>query len=156
MLMTASGEASAIAVRLAGPGDAAAMAAIHATCFDRGWDEAAMASFITGLGCLSLLASRAQSGPPEGILVARKAGDEAEILTLAVHPDCRRAGLARALVEAAMAHLRAAGATRVFLEVDEANAAAGALYRAFGAVEVGRRCRYYEHGANAVIFSLAL
>jgi len=154
--MIASGEIPAGNLRLAGPGDAVTMAAIHAACFAQGWDAAAMGQFIAGPGCLSLLASRAQSGPVEGFLIARKASDEAEILTLAVHPDCRRAGLGRALVEAAMARLQAAGATRLFLEVDEANSAACAIYRALGGVEVGRRCRYYGHGADAIIFSLAL
>lgn len=143
-------------LRLAAPGDAAVLAAIHAACFARGWDQDSMAQFISGPGCLVLVASRAQSGPVDGFLIARKAGDEAEILTLAVHPACRRAGLARALVEMAMTRLSAAGAQKLFLEVDEANAPARALYRRFGAEEVGHRRRYYEHGADAVIFSLAL
>ena len=30
------------------------------------------------------------------------------------------------------------------------------LYQSLGAVAVGRRPRYYEHGADADIFSLAL
>jgi len=156
MLTAVSADASAVDLRLATPGDAAVLAAIHAACFARGWDQDSMARFISGPGCLVLVASRAQSGPIEGFLIARKAEDEAEILTLAVHPECRRAGLARALVETAMARLRAAGAARLFLEVDEANAPARALYRSFGAEQVGRRRRYYEHGADAVIFSLAL
>jgi ribosomal-protein-alanine N-acetyltransferase len=147
---------TALDLRLAAPGDAAALAAIHAACFARGWDQDSMAQFISGPGCLVLVASRAQSGPVEGFLIARKAEDEAEILTLAVHPACRRAGLARALIEMAMTRLSAAGAQKLFLEVDEANAPARALYRSFGAEEVGRRRRYYEHGADAVIFSLAL
>jgi [ribosomal protein S18]-alanine N-acetyltransferase len=156
MLTAVSEHASAVDLRLATPGDAAVLAAIHAASFARGWDQESMAQFISGPGCLVLLASRAPSGPVEGFVIARKADDEAEILTLAVHPDCRRAGLARALVETAIDRLRAAGAARLFLEVDEANAPARALYRSFGAKEVGRRCRYYEHGADAVIFSLAL
>jgi ribosomal-protein-alanine N-acetyltransferase len=156
MLTAVSGQAAAVYLRLAAPGDAAVLAAIHAACFARGWDRDAMAQFISGPGCLVLLASQVKSGPVEGFVIARKAEDEAEILTLAVHPDCRRAGLARALVEKAIARLRAAGAARLFLEVDEANAPACALYMSLGAEEVGRRCRYYEHGADAVIFILAL
>ena len=52
--------------------------------------------------------------------------------------------------------LRKAGAKQLFLEVDEANEAARSLYQSLGAVAVGRRPRYYEHGADADIFSLAL
>jgi [ribosomal protein S18]-alanine N-acetyltransferase len=52
--------------------------------------------------------------------------------------------------------LRAAGAKKIFLEVNEANASARGLYQSLGAVVVGRRKRYYEHDADADIFSLAL
>ncbi len=86
----------------------------------------------------------------------RSAGDEAELLTLAIHPACRRLGLARALLDAAISALRKAGAKRLFLEVEEGNAPARGLYQGLGAVVVGRRPRYYEHGADADIFSLAL
>jgi ribosomal protein S18 acetylase RimI-like enzyme len=40
--------------------------------------------------------------------------------------------------------------------VDKGNEAALALYRSLGAQPIGRRPRYYEHGADAAIFSLAL
>jgi ribosomal-protein-alanine N-acetyltransferase len=93
---------------------------------------------------------------PQGFVIVRSAGDEAEILTLAVDPSHRRQGLARTLLIAAVTALRTAGAKRLFLEVDEANVAARDLYRSLGAVAVGRRPRYYEHGADADIFSLAL
>lgn len=154
--MQSSAESAAIGTRLAGPGDAAIMSAIHAACFARSWDEASMAQFIFTPGCISLLVSRAEGQPVQGFLIARRAEDEAELLTLAVHPDFRRLGLARALVQRAMATLRRAGAKHLLLEVDEANAPARTLYQALGAVPVGRRPHYYERGADAAIFSLAL
>jgi ribosomal-protein-alanine N-acetyltransferase len=55
-----------------------------------------------------------------------------------------------------VATLREAGAKTLFLEVADGNEAALGLYRSFGAVAVGRRRGYYEHGADAAIFSLAL
>jgi ribosomal-protein-alanine N-acetyltransferase len=55
-----------------------------------------------------------------------------------------------------MAELRAAGTKQLFLEVKDGNEAALRLYRSLGAVTVGRRERYYESGADAAIFSLAL
>ncbi len=154
--MASGAGSAAIGTRLAGPGDAEVMASIHAACFARSWDEASISQFLLAPGCLSLLASRAGGEPIQGLLIARKAEDEAEILTLAVHPDSRRIGLARALVQIAMARLRAAGASRLFLEVDATNAPARALYLSLRANEVGLRRGYYEHGADAVIFSLAL
>jgi [ribosomal protein S18]-alanine N-acetyltransferase len=146
-----------ITVTRAGPFDPISMAAIHRSCFARAWDEAAMAQFLASPETLCLIGSVADSsGTMGGLLIARKAADEAEILTFCVAPACRNAGLGRALLEKAVTELRAAGAKRLFLEVEEDNEPALTLYRSLGAVPVGRREHYYEHGADAAIFSLAL
>jgi len=147
---------STIAIRPALARDLEAMGTIHAACFARAWSANEIGQFIAAPGCLSLIASTAPEEPVHGFLIVRTAGDEAEILTLAVGPSRRREGLGRALVAAAIASLREAGAKRLFLEVDEANAPARGLYQSLGAVAVGRRPSYYEHGADADIFSLAL
>jgi [ribosomal protein S18]-alanine N-acetyltransferase len=154
--MGSSAQISAVPLRLAGLGDAAVMASIHAACFTPGWDAAAMAQFLGAPGCLALLATSGADEPAQGLLISRKASDEAELLTLAVPPACRRRGLGRALLAASLVALRAAGAKQLFLEVEEGNAPARLLYQAFGAVAVGRRPNYYAHGADAAIFSLAL
>jgi [ribosomal protein S18]-alanine N-acetyltransferase len=73
-----------------------------------------------------------------------------------VVPERRRAGVGRALLTAAMAMLGESGAKQLFLEVEEGNDAAVKLYRSLGATAIGRRARYYEHAADAAIFSLAL
>jgi ribosomal-protein-alanine N-acetyltransferase len=147
-----------IAVTQAGPLDASAMAAIHRSCFAKAWSEAEMAQFLTAPGTLCLVGSVADSsgGIMAGLLIARKAADEAEILTFGVSPACRGAGLGRALLAEAVSILRDAGAKRLVLEVEDGNEVALRLYRALGAVPVGRRPGYYEHGADATIFSLAL
>jgi ribosomal-protein-alanine N-acetyltransferase len=132
------------------------MGTIHAACFAKGWSANEIAQFLGMPGCLSLIVSTTPGQTVQGFLIVRSAGDEAEILTLAVDPSHRRNGLGRALLAAAIASLREAGAKRLFLEVDEANAPARGLYQSLGAVAVGRRPRYYEHGADADIFSLAL
>ena len=69
--------------------------------------------------------------------------DEAELLTLIVHPDRRRAGSARRLLDAFDATARERGARRAFLEVSAVNGAALGLYAATGWHEVGRRPGYY-------------
>ena len=147
-----------ILVDRATPLDAALMAALHASCFASPWGEAAMAQFIAGPDTLCLIASAVDDsgGAPAGFVIARKAADEAELLTLGVAPASRRMGLGRALLNEASAMLRASGARQLFLEVEEGNEAALQLYRSLGAIPVGRRPRYYEHGADAAIFSLAL
>ena len=145
-----------IEIRAAYTADASAMAAIHAACFAKCWDAAEIGQFVGVPGCLALVASTSAAQAPQGFLIVRSAGDEAELLTLAIDPACRRLGLASALLAAATGALRGAGSTRLFLEVDQGNSAARGLYQSLGAVVVGRRPRYYEHGANADIFSLAL
>jgi ribosomal-protein-alanine N-acetyltransferase len=148
--------ATTASVRRASPVDANAIAAIHASSFARAWDAASMAQFLAAPSCLCLIASSAPDTLPQGFLIARIAGDEAELLTLAVEPAHRQQGLAAALLAEAMRQLRAAGAKQLFLEVERGNTPALRLYDAFDAVRVGRRKAYYEHGADAAIFSLAL
>ncbi len=68
--------------------------------------------------------------------------DELHLLNLAVHPDCRRQGLAGQLVD----HLfrdGEGGITKASLEVRRSNRTAIALYERFGFHAVGVRSRYY-------------
>ena len=62
--------------------------------------------------------------------------------------------LGRALMEALMAEAASRGAEALFLEVSEANGPARSLYAALGAVEVGRRRRYYPDGTDALVLRL--
>lgn len=77
---------------------------------------------------------------------------EVAINNIAVHPDHRRRGLARLLVEDVLTTARAKGAERVILEVRPTNVEALALYRSFGFQEVGRRPNYYrEENEDAIV-----
>ena len=69
--------------------------------------------------------------------------DEAEIHTVVVHPEARRRGHGRQLVEHALACWSAAGVTVVHLEVRDDNGPAIALYEGLGFTGVGRRAGYY-------------
>jgi GNAT superfamily N-acetyltransferase len=68
----------------------------------------------------------------------------------------RLLGLARSLVETIGAHAAAHGATRLFLEVAEDNAAARALYAAGGFVTVGRRRGYYARRLGPAVDALTM
>src|SRR6204780_3077030 len=86
------------------------------------------------------------SHPAGGMILARVAADEAEILTIAVDPGRRGRGLGSALLRAAMARAAALGAGAMFLEVAVSNAAARALYARHGFAEAGLRRQYYSDG----------
>lgn len=88
---------------------------------------------------------------PQGFLMWRRVGDEAEVLTLAVSPDQQRRGCARALLDAALEALRGGGVRALFLEVDAGNRAAISLYENCGFARIARRRRYYRSGADALV-----
>ncbi len=83
-----------------------------------------------------------------GFLVARSlAADEQEILNLAVTPDSRRKGVARALLDHAFKGFRGA----VFLEVRESNDAAQEFYKSLGFKELSKRAGYYDSPPESAI-----
>ena len=84
------------------------------------------------------------TGRVRGFAVSRLAADEAEILTIAVDRAWRGRGVGRDLLREHVSRAALSGARAMFLEVDQDNAAAIALYRRFGFVEVGRREGYYR------------
>jgi ribosomal-protein-alanine N-acetyltransferase len=77
--------------------------------------------------------------------------DELHITAVAVHPDHRRLGLARRVLEALLRLASQAGAERATLEVSSANAPAKALYASLGFKEVAVRRAYYRNGEDALI-----
>ena len=134
------------------PAHAEAMATLHASAFPPAerWAAATFATQLALPGVFGVLAGA------EGMVLARCAADEAEILTLAVVPAARRAGRGAALLCAAQARAQACGARKMFLEVATGNLAARALYEAAGYTQVGRRPRYYADGTDALVFSRKL
>ena len=83
-----------------------------------------------------------------GFLVARAlAADEREILNLAVAPEFRGKGVARALLDQAFEAFRGS----VFLEVRESNLVAQEFYNSLGFKELSRRKRYYESPPETAI-----
>ena len=117
------------------------LADLHAACFTNPppWDAAAFAALLSGPGVVLLADDQGR-----GFLLARVVADEAEVLTLAVDPAHRRAGVARDLMARFDAAVTARGAVSAFLEVAEPNAAARALYAACGWEQAGRRRGYYR------------
>lgn len=134
------------------PVHAPVLAAIHAAAFvgAEAWDAALFARQLAMPGVFGLL------HPHAGLVLARLAADEAEILTLAVAPPARRRGVGMNLVRKAAAEAAARGGGTLFLEVSARNAAARALYGAAGFRQVGRRRSYYADGSDALVLALPL
>ena len=145
-------------IRAAALADAPLLAALHAPCFPEDpWPADALAGLLESPGVFGLLgaAGPAEAEPAQGFILGRIAADEAEVLTLAVLPEARRAGLGGRLLTAALAWCAACGVRTLFLEVAEDNPAALALYRSAGFQAVGRRPAYYRR-ANAFVAAIVL
>ena len=128
-----------------------ALAALHREDFVRPWTDGEFEQLLsqdTVFGFAGLETGKGSAGPV-GFVLVRLAAGEAEILTLAVARSHRREGLGWQLMDAALRELHAQRADKLFLEVDETNASAIALYRRFGFREVGKRPRYYQSADGA-------
>jgi ribosomal-protein-alanine N-acetyltransferase len=118
---------------------AAEMALVHAASFTtpRPWSETEIYDLLQSPLVFALT-------EPDGFLLGRVVAGEAELLTVAVAPQNRRAGTGRRLVSGFLAEAQARGAESAFLEVAEANIAARNLYAACGFEHAGRRRGYYH------------
>jgi len=129
--------------------DAAAIAAVHAASFQRGWGEG---EFQRLMADRSVVCHRAMIGRAMvGFIISRVTAGEAEVLSLAIAPNWRGRGFARPLLDLHLRRLAGLGARAVFLEVGETNAPACRLYRRAGFSEVGRRGGYYDGDTAALV-----
>lgn len=106
--------------------------------------------------CRDLFFVAKLSGRIAGYIVTCLEGRTAEIASLAVHPDCRRRGVAAALIRRTLRRLPAAGVHRAELMVRTGNAAGAGLYRSFGFRRVRTVRRYYEDGGDALLMTRAI
>lgn len=138
------------------------LAGMHRVCFTEPWSANSMAEVLALAGSEGLiavdgesLAPAAQPPGPAGLVLWRRIFDESEILTIAVLPPWRRAGLGARLLRAAMDSAAREGASTMFLEAAADNHAALALYESNGFTRVGLRKGYYG-GVDAVTMSCRL
>lgn len=81
---------------------------------------------------------------------------EAQLLNLAVAPERARRGVARTLLQALTIMARGWGCVIMTLEVSSRNLPAQALYESVGLRVVGRRAKFYNDGADAILMDLHL
>ncbi|KTG09378.1 hypothetical protein AUR64_16500 [Haloprofundus marisrubri] len=100
-----------------------------------------------GVGAGNVFVSTA-NGTPVGYLLAVY-GEEVHVAELAVQPDHRREGRARALLSNLLRSLD--DETRVTVAVEPDNEAARELYRSVGFEQVRRDETYFEDGAALIL-----
>jgi [ribosomal protein S18]-alanine N-acetyltransferase len=130
-------------------GDAAAIAALHAASFRRGWGEGEVYQLLMDAAVVGHRVMIRHT--MAGFIISRLAAGEAEILSVAIAPARRGRGLSRTLLDFHLRTLSGLGVRAVFLEVDEHNEPARRLYDRAGFHEVGRRAGYYEGAAAALV-----
>jgi tRNA threonylcarbamoyl adenosine modification protein YeaZ len=152
---------SEIAIVEAGREHAGVLSALHGECFAEDWPAADIARIMALPGAVALIGfAAAEPDRPAGFALARRAADEAEIISIGTVPAHRRRGIARRLVGGLADRLIGTGASALFIEVAAGNTAARALYQSLGFAPAGLRKAYYANASgpaeDAVVMRLAL
>ncbi len=131
-----------------------ALAELHAKCFPIGWSAEEFTVLLQdphtqGVG-MSLF------GKLIGFCLTRVVLDEAEILTIALHPNARGFKLSAKLLAGSIKQVSRLNARTLFLEVAKTNAPARALYASNGFQEVGYRKGYYKTKTGTLDDALVL
>lgn len=124
--------------------------------FREAWTEGQMAGALASQGGSLLLLER--DNEIRAFALCRQIFDESELLLCAIHPEERRKGIGRMLMNAVRLHCQNNGSSRIFLEVRESNGPARALYEHCGYRVEGRRSAYYRdaNGCASDAITLAL
>lgn len=131
-------------------GHVAQVAALEKQCFSDPWSENSVASELENPLSLWLIAE--EDGAVCGYVGSQTVLDETDMMNIAVCPDCRRKGIAAALITELVSRLKAQGSRILRLEVRESNFSAIALYKAMGFTQLGLRKNYYRNPKeNALI-----
>ena len=131
-------------IRLLTADDAAAMHVLHAASFPPAEAWSAWAFQDTFALKTTIGAAAERDGQLAGMVIAQKVPPEADILTMCVHPDQRRRGLATELLNGLCGLLGPYGIARLSLDVAADNDPALTFYGRMGFLEDGRRTNYYQ------------
>jgi ribosomal-protein-alanine N-acetyltransferase len=124
--------------------DLDAVVAIEAASFTNPWTRETLAWELEHSDVARVYVLRADEDPVVAFCSCWLIFDELHIHTLAVRPDLRRRGYARALLEFVLNDAAQQGARSATLEVRESNEPARRLYEQAGFALKGRRAAYYE------------
>ena len=130
-----------------------AVAALEEICFSEPWSPAALTEELDNP--LAVFRVAVEGDRVLGYVGMHHVLDEGFITNVAVSPDARRRGVARALLADVAAYGMAHSLYRITLEVRVGNTAARTLYEGEGYKLDGIRPKFYSHPAeDAAIYSL--
>jgi ribosomal-protein-alanine N-acetyltransferase len=150
------GDHPSVITRSATDRDVDRVSAIERASFSDPWSRASFDRLV-GDSRVHFAVACEPDGSIVGYVVAWFVMDEGEIADLAVAPEARGRGIGATLLRSAVRTARARGASAIYLEVRDSNAAARRLYASHGFTEVGRRRRYYRKPVeDALVLRLVL
>ena len=125
------------------PAHVVQIAELEPICFSDPWSEKSIASELDNKLSFWLVAT--EGDRVAGYIGSQTVMDETDMMNVAVHPDFRRQGIAEALVNGLVEHLKTMGSHCLTLEVRASNVPAISLYEKLGFSEIGRRKNYYRN-----------
>lgn len=133
----------------------AEIAEMERLCFSLPWSENALKDELTNENAHFLTALT--FGRVSGYIGVIEICGEADITNVAVHPDFRRFGIGRKLLDTAENEALKRNCESIMLEVRESNEAAISLYSGNGYTRIGIRKNFYEKPTeNAVLMTKKL
>jgi ribosomal-protein-alanine N-acetyltransferase len=139
------------------PEDLDEVLAIERASFTMPWSRGAFLYEMQQNRVARCWVGRDDDGRVAGYLCLWEVADEVHITNVAVRPDMRRQGIARALLSSVIDNARARAFKIVVLEVRPSNHNALTLYESFGFRVVGRRHGYYyDTGEDALVMEIGL
>lgn len=127
------------------------VATLERLCFGEPWSAKAL-ELLLGDGAFAVVCTEGQDVLAYGGMLSVL--DEGQVTNIAVHPDHRRCGLGRRVLEAMLEEAERRGLTEISLEVRASNHAAISLYEQAGFSAVGRRRSFYKQPTEDALVML--
>lgn len=132
--------------------DIAQISEMEQSYFGQPWSESSIATYAEKGNTIFVVARRGQE--VVGYIAILCILDEGNLVSIAVHEECREMGIATELLDIAYEKAAERGVASINLEVRESNEAAIALYEKEGFVQIGRRKGFYSKPAEDAILYL--
>ena len=145
-----------MAIRRAVRADLEALRALQRRCHHRSWERSGWEREFERPNGLIWVVDEPGAAGFAGYLVVWRVLKTLEVVDLVVSPDCRRRGVATALLEMLKSLGADSGTSRIALEVGENNRGAIEFYERCGFQRQGRLREFYDDGEGAIRMIFAL